>query len=323
VGRAYTQESLITAPLPDQELLDRIDKYCRDDVRDRVLTQEILLYLGLLVRARPELFRALLTIRVSHLIGLLTGELSRSLSVPVEEAYEGLLQTPPSDVQSRLLAVMTRYSEIETLPQDLERLHARGATGDLAWSEDLGLSSLIDPPEGWRAWRQFSGVIDRRPTDFYTKTWHAFKHVPAIVVGDKLERRNRVESGVVLSDMTPGEKSFALLLEHLLNKIPSPEYRQLNVEALSVIASFFGQNADLEITDAVYLDSVIGHAVKHLYLKRHPELALDYDAHKGQAWSEFYNSSPAETTRALAAALRFLLTGAGSTRRPPEMSRTG
>lgn len=307
VGRSYSQESLITAPLPDQELLAKIEKFCRDDAADRVLTQEILLYLGLLVRARPQLFRALLTVRVSHIIGLITGELAREKNLPVGDAYDLLLRTRPSEIQSRLEAALARYAEIESLPQDLEHLHASAKPGELLWQDDLGLSTLPEPPEGWHAWRQFRGVIDRRPADFYSRTWHAFKHVPGIIIGDKLDRRNRIDSSIVLSDMTPGEQTFALLLEHLLNKVQAPEYRQLNIEALSVVTSFFAQNPDLQITDALSLDAVIGHAVRLLYLRRHPEHTSEYDLFKVQAWSTFYASAPADTSKAIAAALRFLL----------------
>lgn len=35
--------------------------------------------------------------------------------------------------------------------------------------------------------------------------------------------------------MTPGELKFALNVEEVLNSIPQPEYRQLNVEALMVL----------------------------------------------------------------------------------------
>ena len=307
VGRAYSQESLITTPLPDHELLAKIEKFCRDDAADRVLTQEILLYLGLLIRARPQLFRALLTVRISHIIGLITGELARQKGLPIDEAYDLLLRTPPSEVQARLEAALTRYAEIESLPQDLEHLGVLAEPGELLWKDDLGLSSIPAPPEGWLGWRQFRGVIDRRPPDFYSRTWHAFKHVPGIVIGDKFDRRNRIESSIVLSDMTPGEQTFALLLEHLLNKVQAPEYRQLNIEALSVVTSFFSQNPGLQITDALSLDAVIGHAVRLLYLRRHPDRATDYDSYKGDAWATFYASAPADTSAATASALRFLL----------------
>ncbi len=308
VGRAYSPESLITAPLPDHELLEKIEKFCRDDAADRVLTQEILLYLGLLVRARPKLFRALLTVRVSHIIGLITGELARETNLPIDEAYSLLLKTPPSEVQARLEAALSRYAEIESLPQDLEHLSIAADLGELHWNDDLGLSALPEPPEGWHAWRQFRGVIDRRPPDFYSRTWYAFKHVPGFVIGDKLDRRNRIDSRIVLSDMTPGEQSFALLLEHQLNKIQAPEFRQLNVEALTVVTSFFAQNPELLITDVLSLDALIGHAVRLHYLHHHPEHATVYDSFKVEAWNYFYASAPVDTSSAIASALRFLLT---------------
>lgn len=307
VGRSYNTDSLIAHPIPDQELLAKIETFCREDVRDQVLTQEILLSLGVLVRAQPKLFESLITVRVSHLIGLLTGQLARELSLRIEDAYEVLLQKAPSEIEARLEATLARFGEIETLPQELEQMGSEGSGKELLWKEDLGLTALPEPLEGWLSWRQVRGVIDRRPPDFYLRTWQLFRHVPGIVIGDKLDRRNRVESRLVLSDMTPGERSFELLLEHLLNKIPAAEYRQLTIEALTVLASFFEQNEELQLHDALYLDAVIGHAVRVLFLGRHPEKGADYDQNKGTAWAEFYAASPADTSAALVAAMRWLL----------------
>lgn len=307
VGRAYSPESLIAEPLPDEELLQRIERFCREDVRDRALTQEVLLYLGILVRARPELFFELVTVRVSHLIGLLTGKLARELSLAVEDAYEQLLHLPPLSLKAELEGVLERYSEMESLPQQLEQLSSKGDPGRLSWHEDLGLSKLQEPKEGWLSWRQHHGIIDRRPDDFYARTWEIFRHVPCLLIGDKLDRKSRIESGIVLSDMTPGEKSFAMLIEHLLNNIAAPEYRQLTIETLTALASFFEQNEALQVTDALYVDAVIGHAVRLLYLGRSPERAARYSDDKAEAWSSFYAASPEETSNALVEALRHLL----------------
>ena len=46
------------------------------------------------------------------------------------------------------------------------------------------------------------------------------------MIGDKLERRNRMESAPLLAEMTPGETNFARNVEHLLAKIDAPEYRR-------------------------------------------------------------------------------------------------
>ncbi|MCH2109114.1 MAG: hypothetical protein MK135_07285, partial [Polyangiaceae bacterium] len=226
---------------------------------------------------------------------------------PFAEAYALLVEKAPSEIQKRLETVLSRYHELESLPQKLEHLHTEGTEDVLSWSDDINQEALSEPPNGWLAWRQFQGVIDRRSPQFYDGVWRAFRHVPALVIGDKLERKNHVESSLILSDMTAQEPAFAFLLEHLINKIPSPEYRQLNLEALSVLASFFTQNQSLKITDPLYLDAIIGHAVRLLHLRRHPSRTALYEEDKVDAWRDFYASSPSETTAAIAAALRFLL----------------
>ncbi|HSC89557.1 MAG TPA: glycoside hydrolase family 15 protein [Polyangiaceae bacterium] len=305
VGRAYSDDSLITQPLADAELFAKIEHFCRDE-RDRVLTQELLLYLGLLIRARPKLFDQLLTVRVSHLSAMLTSQLAREHDLDLDEAYDRLMALAPSEVQQRLEEGLERYSLDQTLPQQLEHLRAEGGEA-LDWSDDLGLGGLARPSKGWWAWRQDTGVIDRRPENFYHSTFALFRHARALIVGDRLDRRNRIESGPVLSDMTPGEPAFAQMLEHLLNRAQATEYRQLTIEALTVLASFFKQNPTLTINDALCLDSTIGHAVRLRYLTEHPEHGPVYDEHKVKAWRSFYESAPSETSAALVEALLHLL----------------
>lgn len=308
VGRAYSDESLIAHPIPDQDLLAKINTFCRDDVRDRVLTQELLLYLSLLIKARPQLFAQMLTIRVSHLILLLASQLARERELTPGEGYEELMALPPSMIQQRLEMVLARYHAIEALPQELEQLHAQATPSALDWQQDLGLEKVRLPADGWLAWRQHGGIIDHRPVSFYIDVWNIFRHAPSLIIGEKLERRNRMDSSIVLSDMTPGEKSFALWLEHLLNRIPAAEYRQLNIECLRVLASFFRQNPKLEIEDACALDALIGHAVRLAYLEHHADREVVYSEYKADAWAAFYASSPVRTSAFIVAALRSLLT---------------
>lgn len=307
VGRAYSDDSLVVQPIPERELLSKITRFSREDIRDRVLTQEVLLYVSLLIKARPELFRDVLTIRLGHLTLLLSSQLARQRALTADEAYEALMHLPPSVVQSRLETVLERYHAIEGLPQELEQLSAEAAGGTLAWQQDLGLELLAPPDEGWLAWRQHRGIVDRRRKDFYSDVFEIFRHTQGLVIGDKLERKNRMESSSVLSDMTPGEQAFALWLEHLLNKIQTAEYRQLNLEALSVLSSFLRQNPTVKIHDVFPLDAMIGHAVRFAFVEKHPEHEGEYNQRKAEAWNSFYAASPAETSAWLVAALRSLL----------------
>jgi phosphorylase kinase alpha/beta subunit len=217
------------------------------------------------------------------------------------------MQLAPSEVQQRLESVLQQYATLSGLPQELDRMAVKGPQGALRWKPDLGFDGLETPEEGWLHWRQHGGIVDRRPRDFYARIWHIFRHTPALVIGDRLDRRNRMDSSVVLSDMTEEEQSFALWVEHLLNKISSPEYRQLMTEALSVLASFLEQQRDLQIQDPIVLDAVIGHAVHLAYTEGAPERQATYNEHKAEAWESFYARSPEATSRCFVAALRHLL----------------
>jgi len=308
VGRAYSEGSWITHPIQERELLAKIATFCREDVRDRVLTQELILYASLLIKARPELFQELITIRIGQLIMLLTSDIMRREKLTTGEAYEALMRLGPSQIQAALEAALVQYHSLEALPQELEHLSADGPAETLHWRQDLGgLEQLETPREGWLAWRQHRGVIDRRSPAFYGAVWNLFRHVPGLIVGDKVDRRNLMDSQVVLSDMTPNEPAFALWLEHLLNKIHAAEYRQVSIEALEVLVAFFRANPAVHIHEPISLDVLIGHAVRLAYLERHPEHDPNYNEHKPEAWESFYASPPAETSVHLSAALRHLL----------------
>ena len=106
--------------------------------------------------------------------------------------------------------------------------------------------------------------------------------------------------------MTPGEKNFALQVEHLLNKIEAPAYRQVNVEALMELAEIFQRNPQLQIEEYIVMDVLVGHAVRLGWLENNPEKGEVYDEYKAEAWKSFYNTSPKECAALIVKAVRFL-----------------
>ncbi len=124
--------------------------------------------------------------------------------------------------------------------------------------------------------------------------------------GDKLERHNRLNSELILSEMTPGEKNFALRVEHLLNKIEAPEYRRVCIETLMELAAIASNNPNLQIEAYIVLDVLIGHAVRLAWLEGNPARGDRYDEDKASAWRSFYNTSPRECASYILKAFRFL-----------------
>jgi phosphorylase kinase alpha/beta subunit len=306
IGRAYSEASLIHRPESLAETIEKINEFCREDIRDRMLTQEILIYLSLLIKAEPQLFNGLLTLRVGYLILLITSDLTRELQVPQDEAYEHLMQLSPHTIQTRLHQVLVGYAGLNQALFQQESLRVNQQDSRIEWVVRSDMEENQPSVENWWRMRQLDGSLNRVPRNFYPSVWKVLKHCKGLVIGDKLERRNRLESEPLLSEMTPGEKNFALRVEHLLNKIQAPEYRQVNIEALMELAAIAERNPALRIEEYIVLDVLIGHAVRLAWLDIHPQHRPRYDEHKAAAWRSFYESSPYTCASYIARAMQFL-----------------
>ena len=304
VGRAYAEAATVTRPLPVDALVATIDRFCRDDPRDRVLTQELILALSNLVRGEPELFRGILTLRVGHLIQLLAVGLAQEAGVSPDEGYERLMRCAPATVVDRLRGVLAAFDAARDAQRRAEAV--RVAAGTIRASTEPPVSGGDAPPDGWWRWRQREGALLRVAKGFYARIWDLLEHADALVIGDKLDRRNRLDSAAERAATTPGERTFAQRVEHLLHRIPAPEYRRLSVEALETLAALGEADADLRFEGALALDVIIGHAVRQAWLERHGGDASAYEQHTAAAWGAFYDLEPRVVAHYIATGVRYL-----------------
>lgn len=303
------------------EIHERICRYGGDDPRARVLLQEIVLLLGMLIKADAALFKGTLTLRAWYLILLITGWLAREHALTQAEAFDFLLSLSPHAILTRLREVIAHEQDMNRNLLRLQSLHgriSRDGTGRAAGLATVHFPASADPVldqsvGGWLAWREVQGVITRLPEDFYTRVWQVLRHFPGLVIGDQLDSRNRVDSRVARADMTPSERGFALQVEDLLNKIQAPEYRQLTIEALVAVSDICRANPQLQGEGLLVMDVLVGVAVRlgweqSLPAREADEPAPDYNEHRGTAWSAFYASPPHAVAQCVMAALAFLMT---------------
>ena len=304
VGKAYSEDSLIREPMAHQEIVKKIRMLCGEDVRDHVLTQEIVIFLSMLIMSEPQLFDGLLTLRVGYLILLLTSELAREKQIAQDDAYELLISLSPFDIKQRLRQVLAGYSGLNQniFQRESLRLKPHAAINWLVTPRQEFAAASDD----WLRKRQIDGEIIRLPEDFHAQVWKLLQHCRGLVIGNKFERRNRLESEAILSEMTPGEQNFARRIDHLLSKIQAPEYRHLNLEALQELSEIFQVNPDLYFENYLSLDVLIGHAVRLSWLERSPHRTEAYEQDKAQAWRAFYQSPPQQCARGICRALEFL-----------------
>ena len=126
----------------------------------------------------------------------------------------------PSEVQSRLIAVLRDYAQVAKRLESQEALYLRPGA-EVAWHVARGETAQPSPtpPDGWLDHRRRGGALGQVPARFYPGVWKTLEHCSGLVIGDKLDRRNRMESAPLLAEMTPGETNFARNVEHLLAKI--------------------------------------------------------------------------------------------------------
>lgn len=108
----------------------------------------------------------------------------------------------------------------------------------------------------WIRRRRLDGALNRVPMGFYPKVWKLLERC----VGLSIE--GKVLSQHLTREMTSGELKFALEVEHVLNSIPQPEFRQLNVEAMMVLTLLAEHNVVTFINKVINVDELVRSAYK-------------------------------------------------------------
>jgi len=308
VGRAYSKQAVITQPLGNREIMDRLRAYGGDDPRCRALLQEIILFLGMLIKADPSPFSGITTLRPRHLLLLITGALAREWRITRGEACEVLLKLSPNAIFTRLRQVLADQKALRCSLAPLESLHCQGTLEspvNLAVPANDDDISLVGH-DIWSTWREISGMQPRLADNFFQRVKIILEHCPGVVIGDQLDPRNHLDTLSMLAETTEAE--FAVQVGYLLGTIQGPAYRQLNLEALTVLADIFTANPELQVEDDLVLDVLIGTAVQLAWREVNPGLTYrDYNERCSEAWSNFYASPPHRVAGAITAALYFLL----------------
>lgn len=303
VGRSYSENAILSKPTESLHVLKTIKESCGKNSSERVLTQEIILHVGHLIRVEPQLFENMITIRSWYLVQLLVTHISVENKIPIGEAYEHLLTLAPHDVYDNLKSILSSYSNEVVMLKKYENLHLKENT-DINITTPNEIASIKEEKDWW-VWRKNVGLIGRSSSKFYKGVWYLLQQCNGLVIGDKYNQNNRIGRELTL-DTTAGERNFELRVDSLLQSIEAPDYRQLNIEVLRVLSRIFKENPQIKLDSDLMLDVLIGHAVRVAWNKEHKD--GDYQEQKAQAWNAFYKLSPIYSEEYFIEAFMFLLT---------------
>lgn len=307
VSRSYSKKSTFRRPVGAHEILEAIRHFNPDDLRAQILTQEFILNLGLLLRSHPELFENMRLIRTGHLLQLIAVLLEPNKHLSINNALDQLMEMAPHQLAQAVRQVLTHYQDAEDSLQHLERMHVSSDSSRMVIVE---FDSSINPDMGnaidWHEWRSIQGSIGRYREGFFEGVWDIVNQSDGLVIGDQWNPKLRLDHKLC-ANMTRGEKLFKNRVMDILNKTPAPDSLQLYNEALHVLMIIMSKNPELRIADTLFLDVVIGHAVRLAWVSKHQDQANYYDQYRDVAWREFYLSSPSEVANHIVTSLAYLL----------------
>ena len=314
LGLVYSGRSTLTRPADSSEILRLIRTYNTKDGNEQIIIQELVLYLGMLIKSNPELFADIHTVRVGQILQLIIARQKRELNTgdsnyTNDQAFNEIMCLSPYELSRKVHQTITNYSNIENQTSALEKLHY---VGDFKGLNKVVFTKAIDPKdrgevENWYQWREIRGSIGRENDSFFTSVWDILHQCKGLVIGEKLNSKRRLDSETLLAHMTIGEQSFKLHVNHLLNKIQVAVHRQLTVEVLMAIATLFRDNVILHIDDTLSTDTLIEHAVRLSWQKSHPKASKDEEKDEELAWQFFYHLPPHKAANCYLEALIHLL----------------
>ncbi|QCU89929.1 glycoside hydrolase family 15 protein [Thiomicrorhabdus sediminis] len=307
VSRQYSKPSTIRQPMGADEILNIIKEFNGDDQRAQILTQELILNLGLMIRSSEEFFHNLTMIRTGQLLQLLAGHIRYiEEGTSADDALELLMNKAPHEIAQALHYVLEHHADVQEELYQQELMTFDNSDDELSLPK---FESNMDPELGnaqdWHHWRKINGSIGRHPDGFYEGVWDIVNQTAGLVIGDQWNPKRRLDHALC-SNMTRGEKLFQDMVDHLLNKTPIPEVSRLYYEALMVLGLIMRANPKLRTEDSMFIDVILGHAVRLHWLSQAGNEIIDYQDNRAQAWQEFYYLAPHDVANAVVDAFCFL-----------------
>jgi len=310
VGRAYSGKATLTRPTDSWEILQTISTFNNNNASEQIIIQELIIYLGMLIKSAPELFSDMHTVRVGHILQLILARKKREAACTLDQAFNAILFLSPYKLWQKVRETLADYSNSEHELSQVETLKHEGDCKDLNQARFANTMDVegVNGTANWYDWRERQGSVGRENDAFFADVWHILHHCEGLMIGEKLNSKRRLDSETVLSQMTSGERSFRLHVSHLLNHIQAPVYRQLTVEAIKAIAKIL-HTKPVHINDTLVTDIIIGHAVRLSWLQQHPNHQTNYEDHVAEAWQAFYQIPPHQVANGILDALVHLLDG--------------
>ncbi|ADZ92345.1 glycoside hydrolase family 15 protein [Marinomonas mediterranea] len=262
LGDSQENETHISSPLHQKEILDLIH-HASSSSLTMVLHHEIISIAGALIKIHPEYFDGVRTIRIHSLALLCARQLDSEDTRP---SIDILASATPYALYQALKAVLIQKHE------DFTHVATK-----LRYNQSVNSTDVKMKDVDWFDWRTEQGLITKLPEDMLAQLWDSLSHAQYIVFGDT-QSNTILDCKRTLSSMTPGEDTFALLVESLTSDIHPSWYKSLIFEALYAFIQFCEQHKGNILLSEVNLPVLVSQAAHDRakeVKQKHPEQSTE------------------------------------------------
>ncbi|TMS39891.1 hypothetical protein L596_006347 [Steinernema carpocapsae] len=236
LGVKSMREVTINKPATPGEISEILYSSCsEDEPQAAVFQQELLIACSDLISHNPSSFDGVLTIRLSWLSEAISLMANYIKQASLEGKKIGLTLSPMHLVKDKPVSV---YELSPTAIKDI--------VSALMTKKNWHLFSPLQT-------RRLNGAVNHVPTNLYDRVWKILERC----------RKGIVIAGILLpqqptlSDMTQFELTFSFKIESMMSVIGHPEYRQLLVELLCIIATIMERNPEISFMEQLHCDELI------------------------------------------------------------------
>jgi len=257
IGETPETEVDISTPLHQDAILEMLRSTSSSAI-SLVICHELIAIAGTLIKVHPEFFSGVRTIRIHNLATLCARQFAPEDDAPV---FDILSKVSPSELYEALTQVLQqKHDEYAHVANNMRYHHSNDAQSKM---KDVD----------WFDWRSEQGMITKLPESMLLQLWGSLSHANTIVFGD-LQSNTALDCKRALSSMTPGEDTFALLIETLTSDIHPSWYKSLIFEGLYAFIQFCQQHKNCKFEQEINLpvlvtQAALDHAKQHK--AEHPE----------------------------------------------------
>ncbi|MFT4573736.1 MAG: hypothetical protein ACI85E_000940 [Marinomonas primoryensis] len=273
IGETPETEVDISTPLDQDVILEMLRSVSSSPI-GLVICHELIAIVGTFIKVHPEFFSGVRTIRIHNLALLCARQFNPDENAPV---FDTLSKVSPSELYEALKQVLQqKHDEFAHVANNMRYHHSTDAQSKM---KDVD----------WFDWRAEQGMITKLPESMLLQLWESLSHANTIVFGD-VQSNTALDCKRALSSMTPGEDTFALLIELLTSDIHPSWYKSLIFEGLYAFIQFCQQHKTCKFDQEINLpvlvsQAALDHAKQHQV--EHPE-----DSRAEAALDEFAQITP-------------------------------